>query len=775
MKFNKITTIAALSALALTACDEDKMDSWGTTYGDSIDASAIPVELAEAIARYDAIKTYATSGERGLSSDFQVGVGIGATIYTDEDSPMKEIVDENFNIVTFGNAMKHQSVVTSNGSLDFTTIDETVAAMPTDMLIYGHNFIWHTQQQSTYLKKLIAPTKEIASSSGDVCENIITNYDFETDMSNWSYWSYVTAEISSPGYNDSEGCAALTVTSSSTDNWDCQLFWSVDGLEEGVTYAYSYYAKSDEGIAVQFLTQQASDYSGEYYKTFTTTSEWAFYTQEFTYKGTPATVDRVGIQFGGTAGTLYLDDFKFGVAVEVEEDPMVDVLGDAGTFDSGEVDDGWGAWGSQKEASGLSEEGEGYGDTGYCYYVTNNTDGSSWNCQFAYTFDDYLDANSEYMVQFYAKCESGAGEVQFQYQNSSTSKSQDGYNTFTVTGDWLVYEYSFTPAYEDVDRIIFNVGSVADTYYFDNIKFGIKLEDDSEEESLNLKATVTYTLKTDEEKYELLDSAMEAWIRQMVLHMDSIAPGRVVAWDVVNEPITDGGNWRGLDNNYFMSDDDYTDEPWTEDETSGLTINWQDGHWYWAAFMGKDYAVKAFTYARQYAPNAKLFVNDYNLETNSTKLAALIEFVEYVESQGAEVDGIGTQMHISTDTDTTGIIEMFQTLATTGKLIRITELDITNGGGSSPTSDQLEAQSDMYKFVLDAYFQYIPSAQQYGVTAWSLSDNEAEHEYWLNGETPNLFDTNYERKHAYKGFCDGLAGYVVSDTFTSTVYTSSEE
>jgi len=39
-----------------------------------------------------------------------------------------------------------------------------------------------------------------------------------------------------------------------------------------------------------------------------------------------------------------------------------------------------------------------------------------------------------------------------------------------------------------------------------------------------------------------------------------------------------------------------------------------------------------------------------------------------------------------------------------------------------------------------------------------LSDNPVEHEYWLKDMKPNLFDTDYKRKWAYKGFCDGIAG-----------------
>ena len=50
--------------------------------------------------------------------------------------------------------------------------------------------------------------------------------------------------------------------------------------------------------------------------------------------------------------------------------------------------------------------------------------------------------------------------------------------------------------------------------------------------------------------------------------------------------------------------------------------------------LGKEYATKAFEYARQYcAQGSRLFVNEYNLETNPNKLAALIEFVKYIDPE----------------------------------------------------------------------------------------------------------------------------------------------
>lgn len=99
----------------------------------------------------------------------------------------------------------------------------------------------------------------------------------------------------------------------------------------------------------------------------------------------------------------------------------------------------------------------------------------------------------------------------------------------------------------------------------------------------------------------------------------------------------------------------------------------------------------------------------------------------------------------------------FKTMAATGKLVRVTELDLSLGT-SSPSSNQYKAQSDAYRMIVESYKANVPEAQQSGITIWSLSDNEAEHEYWLKDQVPNLFDKDYKRKWAYKGFCDGIAG-----------------
>lgn len=402
------------------------------------------------------------------------------------------------------------------------------------------------------------------------------------------------------------------------------------------------------------------------------------------------------------------------LVVESSSDIQTILVGDAANFDGGTTG-GWGSWGGNKKSA---EVVEGAGEDGSAAMVLeNNGDGNAWEVQFAYTFDAPLDNTKEYTVRFKAKSTSGAGELQFQYQNSVSYGSQGGYNTFNVGTDWVQCEYSFTPGYDDSDRIIFNFGKVGGTYQIDNIKFGIA-KDQGEPAGVKIRRIVPrraaaktyYVLKTPEEKREALLGAMDMWIKGMADHLKETGVN-LYGYDVINEPITDGDcKVRGVDGVFGGS--------WDEDD-----VTYYD------------------------------------------------EAPEETEANGSPiVDGIGTQMHVSIrPTDDAAknaeviadlkakVDAQFKTMAATGKLVRVTELDVALGT-SSPSSAQYQAQADAYRVIAESYYANVPAEQQSGITIWSLSDNEDEHEYWLKGEVPNLFDKDYLRKWAYKGFCDGLAG-----------------
>ena len=787
MKINKIFIPVVASAMLLTGCDDQLME-WGKPADHAdVTSSEIPLAVKEVIANYDNIKDYAQQ----YTPDMLIGIGMGADLYINNANGEGSLANANYQVLTPGNAMKNDAIMGNSGSLNFATVDKLIAALDGNMKLYGHNFFWHTQQNQTYLKSLIAPTL-VVESDGDIA-NVLSGdaSDFNGGSTDgWGSWgsNKESAEVVSGAGQD--GSAALVLKNKGDGNaWEAQCAYTFnDYLEMNKTYVIKFKAKSTSPAGeLQFQYQNGSTYGSQGgYNSFTVGTDWQTFQYEFTIDKYDD-VNRILINYGKVGATYTIDDIQFGLK---QEDPMENVFaGDASDFEGGTTG-GWGSWGSNKESAEV-EEGTGYNNS-KALALKNKGDGNAWEAQCAYTFDDALQEGKKYIIQFYAKSSSAAGELQFQYQNGTTYSSQGGYNTFSVGTDWVKCEFTFTPAYDDANRIILNFGKVGATYYIDNIKFGLAKDQTSATRGIQYvlarngkarKATragskMYYILKTPAEKQAALEGAMEAWVSGVANHLKekNVVP---FGYEVINEPIADGSNmYRGLSEGTFggtWTDDDgntqYDAAP-TEDDANGLTLNWGSGHWYWGYYV-PDYHVKAFQLARKYLPaDTKLFVNDYNLETSPKKLEALIKFAKEIDEKNGSpiVDGIGTQMHVTlncsdnAEKNAASIAElkakvdaMFQTMAATGKLVRVTELDLSLGTGT-PSSNQYKAQSDAYRMIVESYKTNVPEAQQSGITIWSLSDNEAEHEYWLKGQVPNLFDKDYKRKWAYKGFCDGIAG-----------------
>lgn len=148
----------------------------------------------------------------------------------------------------------------------------------------------------------------------------------------------------------------------------------------------------------------------------------------------------------------------------------------------------------------------------------------------------------------------------------------------------------------------------------------------------------------------------------------------------------------------------------------------------------------------------------------------MIEWIARWESDGETViDGIGTQMHVTyymnpetQKSKEEHVVKMLELLASTGKLIKISELDmgIADAEGNSiktadVTFEQQKAMAEYYKFIVTKYFEIIPAAQQYGITQWCITDSP-DGSGWRAGEPVGLWDINYARKPAYGGFCDAL-------------------
>jgi endo-1,4-beta-xylanase len=112
----------------------------------------------------------------------------------------------------------------------------------------------------------------------------------------------------------------------------------------------------------------------------------------------------------------------------------------------------------------------------------------------------------------------------------------------------------------------------------------------------------------------------------------------------------------------------------------------------------------------------------------------------------------------------THIVDMFKLMAATGKLVRISELDmgIVDANGKTvltadATDAQLKGQAAFYQFIVKAFFDNVPAAQRYGIAQWAQTDSPSTSS-WRANQPIGLWNAGYSRKRAYAGFANGLAG-----------------
>lgn len=723
-KFKLIPTLALIVAM-FSACDDQIMEWEELDEAQKITAAEVPLELQEKISRYEPLKEY---------TDFILGAGIIMDRYMTNEV-YRNIVNENFDDVTVGYAMKHGAMVNAQGEINFAPVDAFMAqTREAGITVYGHTLAWHANQNANYLNSLIAPTI-IPGSSGSNSVDLSGLKDGTfTGWGRFNTGQGITI-VEDEGLGTGTQAIQLISSATSSQPFNLQLASPNIPVVSSHTYEISFYIKSD--ITGQGRISFDSNVTNQYpYKDWYETGEATeFFVTNSQYQQVKFTVDDIvdgatAFQFlfdlGYLPNVTYFIDVNNISVVDLDAENEVVNLITNGDFENGTLAP-WNGYGNESTRA-VSAQGEGY-DSDYAMVLTNPTPAETYQAQQVILFDEPLDPNTEYSFSFYAKADVAA-TLQVQLQNENYSGA-DYSSILNIGTTWSQVTGTFTPGAADRIRLTLDFGSTATTYYIDDVVF-----------TTGEIATGTEPViieKTDEEKAQLIGAAFESWITQMVTRYK----GDVKAWDVVNEPMREGGTLRDGIVNELANDD-----------------------FYWVRYLGPDFAVTAFNLAREHGnPDDVLFINDFNLESSLAKCDGLIDYVEYIESKGATVDGIGTQMHISLTTNRDNIVQMFQKLAASGKMIKVTEFDVRLGT-ASPTNQQLAEQAEMYKFVIDAYKQHIPVAQQYGITLWNVSDNAEEHEFWLPDESPNVFDADYERKHAYKGVADGLAGRDVSEDFT---------
>ena len=393
----------------------------------------------------------------------------------------------------------------------------------------------------------------------------------------------------------------------------------------------------------------------------------------------------------------------------------------------------------------------------------NSTDGlkvvttksKSWEIQFVAMDNINLETTKTYKMTFTVKG-SKSGRIDGRLGSWSVNGPSFSVN---FTDEWQDVSVDIKPAIESSFMLLHIPNYIGDVY----IK-NIKLEGDK-------GATVPQTAQ---EMHDTLVYAMDKWIKGMMEACD----GKVKGWDLINEAIGGGGN-DGSGNYLLQHSDAYNpngnpDATW---DVGGSAFYWQD-------YMGDlEYVRQACRLARKYGPeDVKLFINDYNLEGTwdlttkngikaSKKVWSIIGWIKKWEADGVtKIDGIGTQMHISFNKNSnsqntlkTAITGMFKAMAASGKLVRVSELDMgynDASGKSVATGNMTEAQhkemANFYEWIIQQYLTIIPAEQQWGICQWCTNDAPSN-SGWRGGEPVGIWDQDFYRKHVYAGFVRGLS------------------
>lgn len=712
MKVNKYIISALVCPFVLGSCAD--WDDW-----------KYDVEKPQTIAQYEYLNDYAPLKEY-LDRDAHPGFKVSAALAVDEfnqQGPLFRLAAHNFDEIVAGNAMKMASCVNDQGVMDFSKVSSFVtAAEDAGVSIYGHTLAWHAQQPKKWLEKLLAD-KELDIDPNEKVEQEVKTQSFE-GLSKFPF--YVM------GYEPEIINGVLT---SKCDEW--HQYFVVDGLsglEEGKTYKVTAMIRA---------------------------------TKEHT----------INVQFGNW-GNLAEAKMKIGTewkecSVEMQCPPVTSGFSvfQPGSFD-GTIEIKW-VRVSKLETPAMEVEQEvkyqTYQDGPFPYYQMGCApDVINGSIHFVPTGD---------WSQFF--CLPGLALTPGNYAVDVEIKSTKAGNIkMTVQNGWGGDAESFT-------------GNVALKEGWTTARFKMTLEQggnydfilkpETFDATLDLKSvTIKKIVKmnsiplTPQEKSDTLTWAMNKWISGMM----QATEGKVKAWDLINEAVSGGGNVNG---NYALQTE-------ADSEHNPQDFYWQD---YFTPEMYGPIVEKAArdAYAAVEGTNPedlKLFINDYNLESdwdNNKKLTSLVYWIGVWEKKGKElgwntkIDGIGSQMHISyyekpdiLESKKKHIQNMLKIMAETGKLVRISEIDMgyVDKDGKDVTTAQLEklpieervakekAMADYYKWIIEQYFEIVPVSQQYGICQWCLTDSPTD-SGWRPGQPVGLWNLNYQRKPAYGGFADGLA------------------
>ena len=699
MKLKNINLgLGLMALLALSSCADDKFSEYRTDMTKNL-------KEYQYLNNYEPLKKYVEDMKAAgkCNPDFKLGIALGAADFNKQEL-VYCLAGSNFNEMTAGNAMKMASCVKDDGSTDFSLVKEFVKnAKDAGLTIYGHTLAWHSQAANKYLK------------------NLIKDKELPPDPNGGN--KYLEIACGEPGVN----------------KWDKQISYVLPkALVKGQSYVMTVKVKaSDGGTFAAWPIWEASDhrnqYGGsddvQYLADYDITKDYSTLTWEFTAN---FPIDKLQFVFGNVGGTISCDDFKLTKAGSDEN------LIENGDF-AKESARGWNPTGctikvasaaAAVEVEQLVHE-QTYKDGPFPFYamgceppVVNGAihfvPTGDWSQFFVMPGSNNTLSEGNYVV----------------YLDLSASKDASGVE-LTMQNGWGASDQAITvkvPVSAGRHNVKLQMPNIAGGNY------DIILKPQTADATLDVHSVKVFQVKnlnsiplTDEEKKNILTPVLQNWIDGMMEATD----GYVTSWEVVNEALS--GDDKDKDGKFELQ----------SAKRGNVKPDDAKNNFYWQDYLGDiDYVRTAVAAARKSfaAHNGdpdklKLFINDYNLESDwddNGKLRSLIQWIKDWEADGVtKIDGIASQMHISCYADPVKqesvknhIVKMLELMKTSEKLCKISELDMgyVDAAGKDVTYDQMTEEQhkemrDLYTFVLKKYFEIIPIDKQYGITQWCATDS----------------------------------------------------
>lgn len=172
--------------------------------------------------------------------------------------------------------------------------------------------------------------------------------------------------------------------------------------------------------------------------------------------------------------------------------------------------------------------------------------------------------------------------------------------------------------------------------------------------------------------------------------------------------------------------------------------------------LGTDFIPISFAAAAAADPAAKLYYNDFNLETSKAKADGAVRIVQLLQAAKVRIDGLGFQAHLDVGRtpNQTALTATLNRFAALGLEVAYTELDISHTKLPA-TAAALQQQAKDYVSVVGSC---LAVARCVGVVVWEFTDKYS----WIPSTFPGkgdacLYDANFTKKPAYTSVSSFLA------------------